>query len=269
MLRIPYLVAVEASELAHLRFMTNETFLALTYARARDTAERRGAWTSQRQPAVSTARSVAVVGAIQRRDVRRPVIAAYLRELRSAALVFHHPGREGQGVHPTARLRQGCSVSPMLLRWWTEVVFVFLHMLWREMCGTRHRRERLIHISWVDEAWRALWQTWIGWQQPRSSSHNTRGYISAWANVSGHASSPAECTSRSCDRHLHARICSERRSLLQDVAYYVFSALASRYVEAMRSNIEIWCAPHGRRCMLDNRCGTRLAMSRRSVGFST
>lgn len=54
----------------------------------------------------------AVIRAMERRDVPRPVIAAYLRELRSARNFSRHSGWAAEGIAPSIGLTHGCSVSP-------------------------------------------------------------------------------------------------------------------------------------------------------------
>lgn len=56
------------------------------------------------------------------------VIASYIREVRSAEIVFSHGVWSIRPVRPTIGLRQGCSVSPVVFRW----VLSGLHDSWAE-----------------------------------------------------------------------------------------------------------------------------------------
>lgn len=77
-----------------------------------------------------------VIRAMERRDVPRPVIAAYLGELRSARLVFRHSGWATEGVVPPVGLRQGCSFSAMIFRWTMEDLFEAVESQWgAHECG--------------------------------------------------------------------------------------------------------------------------------------
>lgn len=78
----------------------------------------------------------AVIRAMERRDVPRPVIALYLRELRSVRLVFRHSGWATKGIAPSVGLRQGRSVSHMIFRWTMEDVFEAVKPEWEvQGCG--------------------------------------------------------------------------------------------------------------------------------------
>lgn len=66
--------------------------------------------------AYDSVRQAAVRRAMERREVPRPIITMYSRELRGAGIVFRHPALETAGIVPSVGLRQGCSGSPMFFR---------------------------------------------------------------------------------------------------------------------------------------------------------
>lgn len=104
--------------------------------------------------AYDSIKHAALIRAMERRDVPRPVIAAYLRELRSARMVFRHSGWATEGIAPSVGLRQGCSVSPMIFRWTMEEVFEAVKPQWEARgCGLSIDGSRMTHICWAYDMW--------------------------------------------------------------------------------------------------------------------
>lgn len=58
--------------------------------------------------------------ATRTRGVATPVIAGFLRVLRSSRLKFHRSSSSTPAVRPNTGLRQGCSLSPVIFRWVVE-----------------------------------------------------------------------------------------------------------------------------------------------------
>lgn len=97
----------------------------------------------------------AVICDMARRSVPEPfATATYVRDMRNSEVVFEHGGWRKKGIYPTVGLRQGCSVSPLLLRRVMEDLVALAREDWSaQPCGVWVDTELLQILAGADDTW--------------------------------------------------------------------------------------------------------------------
>lgn len=73
------------------------------------------------------------------------LVTSHLREIR-ATLCFQHGSRSTEPIWPVVGLRQGCSLSSM--------VMATLRQSWIDRgCGLSIAERRLLYLAWADDTW--------------------------------------------------------------------------------------------------------------------